>query len=199
MFDFFDTKICLNQKSRVDRWQQFEQEAARVRLKDVQQFYSIEASSAYESFCLSQRVLLESFIASDGKVLLALEDDVIFKDLSYFDEALTELPDNWDILYLGANVTDSRPHRISKHLFKIQSAWTTHAVAYSRKMAEEILRLYINWEQSGMYDDWLSRVILPVNNCYIIAPMVAWQRPVFSDIWGQNVEYGWAEIDKRLV
>jgi hypothetical protein len=198
MFEFFDKILFLNQAKRTDRLLDCQNELKRVGL-NADPFYSIDAEQPYKSFCLSQIAMLKEFLLTDSKTFLALEDDVLFKDLTHLPDALNELPENWDIVYLGANVTEDKPKYHSPYLRRVRSAWTTHAVGYSRKAVEKIVENYHSWEANGMYDDWLSREFLPNNNCFIVAPMVAWQRPVFSDLWGQNVEYGWSQIEKKLV
>lgn len=202
MWNFFNKILFLNQAERTDRLSDCLNELNRVGLK-ADPFYSIQAEQPFQSFCLSQKALLKEFLLTDSKTFLALEDDVVFKNLSHLPDALSELPEDWDIVYLGANVTEERPERYSKHLRKVRSAWTTHAVGYSRKAVEYIVENYKYDENDhntmGMYDDWLSREFLPKHNCFIVAPMVAWQRPVFSNLWDKQVSYGWESIELKLV
>lgn len=124
-----------------------------------------------------------------------MEDDVIFKDLAPLDAAIAELPENWDVLYLGANITDgvfgikeNPPVRYSAHLWRLRRAWTSHAIAYTREAAERICRVYDPWV-NGMYDEFLSSTMLPKLEAFIVSPMVAWQRPGKSDLWGGNADY----------
>jgi hypothetical protein len=128
--------------------------------------------------------MLKEFLLTDGKTFLGLEDDVLFKDLTHLPDALNELPEDWDIVYLGANVTENRPEFYSHNLRRVRSAWTTHAVGYSRKAVEKIVEMYKgDWESEGMYDDWLSRKFLPNN---------------ISDLWNREASYGWQHIEQKL-
>jgi len=142
--------------------------------------------------------MLKQFLGTDGKTLLALEDDVIFADFTRLQDAVAELPEDWDVLYLGANITDmvsgmkeNPPVRYSKHLHRVRRAWMTHAVGYSRKAVESIVGAY-PIETYEMYDNWLSEKFLPHNNCFLVNPMVAWQRPGKSDLWGCMTDYSGA-------
>ena len=206
MFEEFQVKYCLTQASRPDRTEQFKAEAKAFNI-DFEFFYSLPGKSCpedvgrerFDSFCKSQLGMLQQFQNTGKRNLLCFEDDCIFVNTIYFARAFKELPDDWDILYLGANVTDPHPEKYSKHLRKIRSAWTTHGIAYSRKMVDHIVSNYKSWEESGMYDDWLSNNILPVFNCFVTVPMIAYQRPVYSDLWQKEVNYGWIEIDKKLL
>lgn len=162
----------------------------RIGLADVKQFHAIEADQPYKSFCLSMYIMLKVFLATGKDTLLIFEDDVIFKKLDHVEAAFSQLPPDWDILFLGANITtmvtgiaEFPPVKYSPYLHRVRRAWTTHAVLYSRKVVEKIVQLYpVN--SFEMYDFWLSQNILPNNKCFLINPMIAWQRPGKSDLWG---------------
>jgi GR25 family glycosyltransferase involved in LPS biosynthesis len=137
--------------------------------------------------------MLKTFIASGKPVLLALEDDVIFRGDEGLQGALSELPADWDMLFLGANITEGvtgilerPPVRVSDRLFRVRAAWTTHAVAYTREAAKRVACAY---DGVSMYDAWLSETMLPKLNAYLVNPMVAYQRPGISDLWGTETDY----------
>lgn len=131
--------------------------------------------------------------------LLTFEDDVIFQDCSHLEEALSELPWSWGVLYLGANLHEAKPQRFSRHLFHVQSAWTTHAIAYSPQVLDFIVANF-KPEESGMFDDWLSRQVLPKFAGFIVAPTVCWQRNGFSDLWDRATDYtpAFQQADHKL-
>jgi hypothetical protein len=191
----FSKVLFLTQAERPDRTKQCQDELKRVGLK-AEPYYAISADNPFKSFCLSQKSMVDS-ITSDGALLL--EDDVVFKNLNNLQNVINELPEDFDLLYLGANVTDPHPEYVSPLLRRIRSAWTTHAIVYSLKAAKYISENYVDWETSGMYDDWLSREFLPKKKCYICCPMIAIQRPVYSDMWQRQCSYGWDSIDKKLM
>lgn len=196
-WDYFDKIMCLNQAERPDRWTQAEEEFKRVGLA-VERFFAIKADVPFHSFCLSQHGMLKRFLESEGQRLLTLEDDVVFRPLNHLEDALSELPEDWDVLYLGANDRGVTPQRYSNRLSRIGMAWTTHAVAYSRKMAEFIVANY-PVETFAMYDDWLSNQ-LPDKQAFIVNPPVAWQRPVMSDLWGTQADYTgcFEDVERRM-
>lgn len=204
-WQIFDIKMCLNQASRPDRWNQAESEFSRVGLTGVRRFLSLPADTPAHSFCLSQYAMLKAFLNTGKKTLLALEDDVIFQDLNPLAAAIYELPANWDILYLGANITDgvfgikeNRPVKYSDHLWSVKRAWMSHAIAYTRPVVETIVMHY-PVAKFEMYDDWLSRNILEHYNCFVVNPMVAWQRPGKSDLWGTQSDYTGAFLEGNKI
>lgn len=186
----FDTVYCLNQASRPDRWAQAESEFSRVQLANVKRFLSLPAGQPIQSFCLSQYALLKTFLSTKATTLLALEDDVVFRELHVLPKALVELPSDWDILYLGANITEgvfgireNPPVRHSEHLYRVRRAWTSHAITYTREAAQRIVTVY-DPNTCGMYDEFVSSHMLEKMKAYLVNPMVAFQRPGISDLWG---------------
>jgi hypothetical protein len=192
MWGFFHQRICLSTIKA--EWNKAEAEFARVGLT-ADRFQSIpDELGPQASFSKSARAILFNFYQAGYKTLLHLEDDCQFQDLSHLPAALAQLPRDWDIVYLGANLIlndeckpPKRPDRYSENLFRIYGAWTTHAIGYNRKCVEHILQFQppIN---GRMYDTYLSDE-LPKLNAFVVAPMVAYQRPRISSIWGRFDDY----------
>lgn len=175
----------MTQESRPDRWKLARAEFDRVGL-EVDKFLSYPGTDAFNSFNRSQKGMITECFGHGS--LLTFEDDVLFQDMSHLEAGLNSLPIHWDMIYLGANITEERPYRVGPNLFRIKSAWTTHAVGYSEPVMKYIIDNY-DPEKDGMYDDWLSRNVLPKFNCFIVSPMVCWQRPGYSDLWGRQTDY----------
>lgn len=126
-----------------------------------------------------KKILMES-----NETLLLFEDDVVIKDFSHFHKAMMQLPDDWDLCYLGANLI-APIERYSENLFKTFGAWTTHAVMYRHpKLIGETYQ-----DTSVMFDDWLCNTIHTLGNTYIMSPMIAWQKPHESALWGHFADY----------
>lgn len=121
------------------------------------------------------------------------EDDVVFKDYGHAEQALNELPMDFDLFYLGANLIGSdimnfkKPEKHSQHIYKLYDAWQTHAICYSRHAAEWILQHW-DYTKAPTYDEWLRSVAFRFLNTYIIAPQICYQNPGHSDIWGTQVK-----------
>jgi hypothetical protein len=171
----------------------------------VQRFQAVKEIGPHQSFSHSERNILLEFLYSDDNTLLHLEDDVVFRDLSHLPQAISELPDDWDILYLGANLIlwdkgEPWPIYYTDHLFKVMCAWTTHAIGYNKKCVRRILEGQPSFDEQ-MFDNYLS-YRLPELNAFVVAPMVAYQRPRFSSIWQRGQVDDYTEIfelsDARL-
>lgn len=167
----------------------------RCGIPDYRLFHTIDSDATYKSFCLSQFAMLkESLSFGTPDPDLFFEDDVVLRSFDHLAAAIGELPKDWDMLYLGANVHEEKPQRYSKHLFRIKSAWTSHAIAYSKKMIEFIVMNYPVLDFQ-MYDAWLNDHVLKNKQCFIVSPTIAWQRSGYSDLWGRETDYTGAFVD----
>lgn len=190
MWDFFERRVCLT--TYPDEWAKAEREFERVGL-EVQRFQSIPDIGPHQSFSHSVRQILIDFNESDAQTLLHLEDDVEFRELEHLNPALEELPDDWDIVYLGANLIlwehekPQPPERYSSRLFRVFGAWATHAVGFNKRVVPFLLDNQPGFSER-MFDNWMS-TRLPELNAYVISPMVAYQRPRHSAIWGRYDDY----------
>lgn len=193
-WSFFHRRICLTNNEA--EWQIAQAEFNRVGL-EVEKYQAVKEIGPHQSFSHSERNILLDFLHSDAETLLHLEDDCVFRSLDHLPRAIDELPDDWDVLYLGANLLlwnngEPDPERYSEHLFRVKCAWTTHAIAYNKKCVFEILA-----KQPGlseiMFDNYLS-TRLPELNAFCVAPMVAYQRPRISSIWQRGIVDDYTEI-----
>lgn len=183
-FDFFPLKICLTTGGR--EWDLFAVEGIRVGCYAERFDHIPDSRGPHQSFNLGVKAILQRFLDSGQHSLLFLEDDVKFQNMEYLWPALTELPDNWDVFYLGCNI-QSEAKKVTPHIYRVTNAWTTHAVAYTRPIVEYLLRHYPD-ESSVMYDNWLG-TLLPTWNAYVAKPILAVQRPRWSNIWQVQADY----------
>lgn len=188
-WSFFQRRTCLTNDPA--EWQIAQAEFNRVGL-EVEKFQAVKEIGPHQSFSHSEREILLDFLHSDAETLLHLEDDCVFRDLSLLPAALLQLPEDWDIVYLGANLVlwnngEPWPERYAQDLFRVKCAWTTHAIGYNKKCVRSILEKQPEFSVQ-MYDQYLSGS-LPELNAFVVAPMVAYQRPRFSSIWGRADDY----------
>lgn len=189
-------RVCVLTSDDV-QWCMAQTEFTRVGLTSYLKFNALPLDSneilgPHQSFSGSVRQILRDFLASEAETLLLLEEDCIFRDLGHLDAALSELPASWDILYLGANLIcwnngEPAPTRHSPHLFRVHAAWTTHAIAFSRGCVPWLLDNQPGLSEQ-MFDQWLS-TRLPELQSFVVAPMVAYQRPRHSTIWNRFDDY----------
>jgi hypothetical protein len=195
-WDFFQRKVVLT--SDDVQWCMAQEEFTRVGITQYEKFQALplddnEILGPHQSFSGSVRQILRDLVTeSDAQALLLLEEDCIFRDVGHVEQAISELPADWDLLYFGANLVcwnngEPWPERYSDHLFRVRAAWTTHCVGFNRKVVPFLLENQPGLSEQ-MFDNYLSG-LLPHLNAYCVAPMVAFQRARHSTIWNRFDDY----------
>jgi hypothetical protein len=177
--------ICLNLRTRPDRWERAKQQFDKYGLT-VERFEAIEHDQPWISFNLSMKAIISQIT----------EPTVVFEDDVELLSELPQPPKEWDLLYYGGNVRS----KVSQHddnWWRCVNTWTTHAVAYTPKMAAYISE-HFNHE-SIIYDEWLRTEVQPVFNCYICKPFAAIQVADYSDLQKSNVNYDLLKTQSNLI
>jgi len=150
-----------------------------------------------------QRYFRKVLDAGGDKCLL-FEDDILpLVDAQVFNEtmenAIKQLPNDWDLFYLGGNCASGLTEFYSANLLPVKIMYATHATAYSKKAMEFIVNKTIN----EPVDNCLVRDFQPRKNIYITYPMLFTQSANYSDIgkaytdWSRFLETRYyAEIRK---
>lgn len=186
---------CLNLDKNPGRWDKCVPEFIKVGIDYVERVITTEGPDRFISFNHAHYDTINKGYET-GDPFCIFEDDVVF-DVNWkrLEEASNQLPVEWDLLYLGANITgyDScvwqMPLKVSENLVRVYNCWMTHAIVYSNKMAKWILDNF-NPDHLPVYDEWLRMNAMPGHNVYLINPMIVAQRPGYSDVWLAEVAYG---------
>lgn len=142
-------------------------------------FNGIRTNLGQEGLALS---MIEVFRRYKGDVMI-FEDDIKFlRNPHTF--SLKNVPNDWDAVYLGANIKTGTDE-VNKDFSRLISAWTTHAVLYRRKFIEKILSDY---KVDMAIDEWINR-LMPELNVYITNPFYATQIPGWSLIEKKEIDY----------
>jgi GR25 family glycosyltransferase involved in LPS biosynthesis len=141
--------------------------------------------------------------------VLIFEDDVLFTDeaVESLSKSVSDLSgQDWDMFYLGVSVDAGRSNespafeRITNSLLRCKNCQCLHAVAYNTKILPHLLKMVpdknfiLNWlAHNKSIDWWIMENIQENFNVFCTDPMIATQRPSFSNIdnnqatWGQNL------------
>lgn len=111
---------------------------------------------------------------------IVFEDDCqMIQHWNIVYNALLQLPTDWDMLYLGANLQEPL-ERYSENLYRLHGAWCAHAIIYnSQKVVDFIIE---NKNIKPALDDLCKTTVGYKFNCFITYPMVAVQQADHSDI-----------------
>ena len=121
-------------------------------------------------------------------VTLIAEDDCLFlQPWHKLETAMRQLPNDWDLLYLGATLTKPL-EKYSKNLYRLRGGYSNTAIIYRNdKVAKFILE---HRDEIVRYDIFMVTQVQPRFNCFITNPMMACQRPGYSDILHKYFDNG---------
>lgn len=214
--EYFDRIYCINLDKRQDRYAECLDEFNKLDI-EVERVSGIDGSITYpwlspsqagnKGLLLTQLKILEDAISNGYKNFLLLEDDVMFIENidELFSNKINELPEDWDMLYLGGNnifgwgtfnlITGDKSFIPNKQNYKTlnhelcKTTWTqcAHATAFNSKFYLTLLNaINGNLDIPG---DMIHCTLQKTNNAYTFLPSLALQRPSFSDIENRIVDY----------
>lgn len=199
----------------MDRWQKCQEKFKKLGILDrVERFSAIKINTENQALkklagqigcTLSHFSILKNCLENQYKNYLILEDDfeIDLDENSFLEKlqaCLQDLPNDWDVLYLGGNLTNEYGQfpiaKYSKNLYQVNSCHTTHAIAINHKAASKIANTIgeitdiVKWiSNNGTIDVFLSKIFLKKNNCFISNPNLILQQEDFSDIENQIFNY----------
>lgn len=187
-------KFVISLPSRGDRRQVFRDQAINEAIGDYE-FVPGVLNGAYQGKLrkeqygckFSHKTLIGSFVAADIPQGLVLEDDALFVEgiVNKFNEWIKEVPDDWDMIYLGAH--NHKPLvMVSEHVGRCVYSLST--VGYivrntAYKLITELL------EQDKVLDMIYALEVQPRLKCYCFKPNLVVQASGWSDIMKKHVDY----------
>ncbi len=176
--------VLFGLEEREDRWQRSLEVLQSAGVTEVTRFANKKKADkwrgATEDFLKVLRLMPGNIVFFEDD--FELTDD--WKDV--LQKAWKDLPEKWDLLYLGANLTKS-PKIITNNLVKIRGAWCFHAVVINKEFVKYALRTF-DPNRKIVFDEWL-RMESCKRNFYMTYPMISFQRKSFSDYEDKEVFY----------
>lgn len=128
----------------------------------------------------SHRRLLEKIKEENIEYTLIFEDDAVVCDdfIKKMEIVVSELPEDWDLLYLGGWNT-GEIKKYSEHLNLAEDVLTTHSYLIRQKFVDTLLSSIYNrkFKIDVVFCDALKK-----GKCFISNPVLSWQREGYSDI-----------------
>jgi len=163
----------INLTTRIDRLHAVRKQFESFGLKEYDVFPAYNSPDALRANARSHMELIKN-----GYNLI-FEDDVFFEGT--IDQLpLSELPPDWDILYLGGNVIEPLK-RFSANLHRCTAAWGSFAIMYSPSGLQYVKDCY-RIEPFTIYDEWLRVRSKATLQAYILSTPIAWTRGGYSDV-----------------
>jgi hypothetical protein len=153
--DFFDHVYCINLDSRKDRLISAEKEFKKFnvnfeRISGIKNKFMIEKiiSDAEAGIVLTHKLIYIDAIKNNYNNILILEDDLIFRDtfVEDFNKTIKELPEDWDLFYLGGLYWWSSPTQHSENISIANKILGAHAIGIKSTVFETMLNL-INFSE----------------------------------------------------
>ncbi len=202
----FPLKVCINLDRRPERWQRMQRAFADQSIGPVHRFSAIDGNNialpdnwihtagAYGCLRSHIEVVREARGASLSSVLI-FEDDVVFDPefKEKFATFIQELPDDWDMLFLGALHKDE-PIKVSEHIGRITKANSTFAYAIRNTVFDAFVDLNSRAEHVL---DMNNYVLQERFNCYCFMPNLVWVKSEYSDVQ-KRLENHWY-LEKSLI
>lgn len=192
---YFDRIFVLTLKRRTDRIAKMKQLLHELEIH-AEFFFGYDKPtdhngnpSGNKGCSESHRALLEIIAYKRWKRVLILEDDceiaftspemtTLVDPQEQFSKVKAEIPEHWDMLFLGGQYADNPQRRVSPHVIKFNKMLTTSSYGITWQMAREMAP-YI----SGVGPiDSLYGGFQPNHNCYILQPRLFTQGKSLSDL-----------------
>ena len=171
---------CINLAQRKSKWYRTQLECMKLNL-DPERFDAILDTNGHMGCMQSHLKLLEQI---EEQVFMIIEDDIEVLD-NVLAKAIKQLPDDWDMLYLGAELT-KKIERYSDNLYRLKGGKVTHAIIYNNKGVVD----YILENCRLTIDEFYAFDVQEKFNVYITYPMVCSQMDGYSD-----TQHWWTNYD----
>lgn len=109
--------------------------------------------------CLSHFQALRQISVSDAAINIIFEDDATIEDTLFFylQKCLKQIPDDWDMLYLGRNqFIQQSEKKVSNDLVIPSWSYNAHAIVWRRQAAVSMVESIPEWMVNQIpFDDYI--------------------------------------------
>lgn len=193
----FSNAVCINLDRRPDRWREMRIKLDQAGLSHVRRQSAIDARTlapsgvpgallpAQNACKLSHVAAVRAARDNGAEHITIFEDDAFFTpDLdARFAQAMSELPQDWEMLYLGAYHL-SRPLPVSSHIVRATEAVTTHAYVVRQTIFDRFITFN---ETCAEAVDCCNVQLQAERPCYCIEPNLVGQEAGYSDVMGASM------------
>lgn len=180
--DYFRNPLVINLDRRTDRMEQFDKQAKELGI-NYERLQAVEATDPVLGCKLSHIAALNKY---DSQVIFVFEDDAEFVEgfQESFDQAMANVPDDWDMLYFGAYLLKKEP--VNMYWSRSLECSSTHAYAVRKHMVPKLTQAAL--EHKGHVDVAFSNLHKDIK-AYAARPTLIYQGASFSDLQGVDVDY----------
>ena len=154
--------------------------------KYLSDFCETLCTDGMKGCALSHRFIWDDMVANGYERILVLEDDAVLSENfnGELEKAWTQLPDDFDLFYLGCNVkcTDtalvpklihkvmnSTPEQLTENILSVNGSFGTHGYIITKECAKVFQQLPIDTHIDLQMEIWTTKFNL---NAYSITPLI---------------------------
>lgn len=177
----FEVAYYINLPHRTDRKLQFERRAKFLPVKKVIRFEAVDGSGMDSSWpgtpgawgCRESHIRLLEMVKKEGyEKFMIIEDDAIVKRsfTKNFNKLLSQVGDDWDMIYLHTQAHWLKPIKINKDIIQLQSTLGTVGIAYNARNLDLILDKLKNdyrWVDSSISDLHTVLKVYAPTKCFL--------------------------------
>jgi len=179
----------INLRNRPEKRRQVEEEMDRRGILKYKTITVTAHPTSGKRGCLESHLrIIRDAVARGLPAVTVFEDDIVFTQTPLL---LTDPPADWSMLYLGGTV-----HRImdaAGPAWRRVQTWTTNGYMINLRNPEFVAKLLEMEHYPEEIDKFYLEQIHPTWKAYMCDPMVAIQRPGYSDIEGKAVDYSFMQ------
>ena len=178
----FKQAILINLDKRQDRLEQFDAQAKALGI-EYERFQAIESTDPVLGCKLSH---VAALMKCKGDSIFIFEDDSVFVDnfQEELEKSLAALPDDWDMVYLGAHLLKSE--RVNDRWRRSLECSSTHAYAVKGRVKDRLIKQAMSMD--GHTDVAFSSLHKEIK-AYAARPTLVYQGASYSDLQKQEVDY----------
>ena len=180
----FKQSILINLDKRQDRLERFDTQAKALGI-DYERFQAIESTDPVLGCKLSH---IAALMKCKSDSIFIFEDDAVFVDNFHeeLEKSLAALPDDWDMVYLGAHIL--RTEKVNDRWRKSIECSSTHAYMVKASIITKLIDAAM--AHKGHVDVAYSNLHKDLN-VYLARPTLVSQEAGFSDIQKVEVDYNY--------
>lgn len=158
---------------------------------DYKVWNAIKSEDGAQGLVQSVTNLLEYALARRIDCILIVEDDAKFlvhNPKEIIDKCMSQMPYDWDALYLGCTLLQDAPVLYSPNLIQLSNGLATHCILYSLSGMKKLLAALR--ESEGLpLDKIIREKVMRDGKCFCSFPLVATQITSYSDIQKCEMDY----------
>jgi glycosyl transferase family 25 len=180
--DYFRKAILINLDRRTDRLEQFDKQAKELGII-YDRLTAVESFNPMFGCNLSHIAALSKY---DCDVIFIFEDDALFVEdfQAKFDQAMRNVPDDWDMLYLGAHLLQKEPY--NDYWVRSLECSSTHAYAVRGPIKDRLIKEGMT---TARHIDVSYATLHKEIKAYAARPTLVYQGKSYSDLQGQEMDY----------